>query len=98
MTTLKENAANYEQAKTKNIADLEIVDVNALMEVRDSIDLEGKEYKYNVIVVDKEEYRVPDCVLRDLKFILTKKPTLKTFSVSKSGTGMGTRYQVLALD
>ena len=54
------------------------------------------------MVRDGEDYRVPNTVLETVKGILAantkhdKKVT--TFSVEKTGEGMGTKYQVISLD
>jgi hypothetical protein len=97
MATLSESAKAYTAAKTKNIADLDIVDTSAPIEVRKGKDKDGHDYEFNVIVVNAEDHRVPDMVLANLKTILEKRPNLKQFQVSKSGTGMNTRYTVIPI-
>jgi len=81
----------------KNIADLKVVSTNIdiVTEVR-----EGKEGPYTVSfsILNEEEHRIPMTVVEQLKAILESKPELKTFRVNKTGTGMGTKYQVIALD
>ena len=95
MPSIKEASKTYESRKTKNIADLKSVSVDlALMEAT-AKDNNGKEFTYNYVEVDGEEYRVPDQVLKDLKAILEKKPELKTFSVVKKGSGLSTTYTVI---
>jgi len=91
-------AKEYEAPTTKNIADLKEVSVDLELEDRSGKDKDGDEFKYKVIVVDKEDYRVPGSVLGNLKAVLAKKPDLKRFAVSKQGTGMNTRYTVIPLD
>jgi len=99
MSSIKENAKNYISKQTKNIAELKSVEVDlAIFTDGKGKDKEGKEFTYNYIEVDGEEYRVPDKVLKDLKAILAKKPNLKTFSVSKQGQGLNTTYTVIPLD
>ncbi|KKL70192.1 hypothetical protein LCGC14_2107400 [marine sediment metagenome] len=49
------------------------------------------------IVKDGDEYRVPASVVTQLKGIIEAKPDLATFKVVKSGTGLGTSYQVIPL-
>ena len=98
MAKLKDEAKAYVPEQTKNIADLKEVSVELNLEDREKIDNEGKPYKYKVIVVNGEDYRVPGKVLGDLKSILEKKSTLKTFSVSKKGTGLNTQYTVIPLE
>jgi hypothetical protein len=99
MQSVKESAQAYVPQQTKNVADLKEVSVNMPIEDRTGKDKEtGKDFKYKVIVVEGEDYRVPGKVLGDLKAILEKKPDLKTFSVSKRGTGMNTQYAVIPMN
>jgi len=97
MATLSEEASQYEKPTTKNIADLKVVSTSFPVEDREGKDSDGKVFKYKAIVVDGEEYRVPSSVLGSLKAILEKKPDLKDFSVSKTGTNLDTRYTVIPL-
>ena len=97
MATLSEEASQYEKPTTKNIADLKVVSTSFPVEDREGKDSDGKVFKYKAIVVDGEEYRVPSSVLGSLKAILEKKPDLKDFSVSKTGTNLDTRYIVIPL-
>jgi len=99
MAKLKEEAQAYEPPTTKNIADLDVVDVELELEDREGKNSDTNEaFKYKVIIVNGEEYRVPGSVLGSLKAVLEKKPTLKKFSVSKQGQGMNTRYTVIPIE
>ncbi len=99
MANLKDTAKAYEPKKTKNIADLEVVNLETLqVEERNGVNNEGKEFNYQVVIKDNDEYRVPASVLADIKTIIENKPTLKTVKVIKKGTGMGTEYTVIPLD
>ena len=97
MATLGEEASKYEAPSTKNIADLKVVSTSFPVEERTGKDTEGKDFKYKVTIVDGEEYRTPNSVLASLKAIMDKKADLKEFSVSKTGSGMDTRYIVIPL-
>lgn len=94
-------AENYEPKKTANIADLEKFDISEPIEEKEGKDNEGKVFKYNVLVRDGEEYRVPNSVLEILKGILEANAKhdkeVTTFSVEKTGEGMNTKYQVVSL-
>jgi hypothetical protein len=96
MVTIGQSAKEYEPKQMKNIADLEVVEVNTEFhkETRDGQD--GK-YEVSYIIRDNEEYRVPSSVLEQLKGLLEGNPNLKTFMVKKTGQGMGTKYQVIPL-
>jgi hypothetical protein len=98
MATLRDSAKAYEPMKTKNIADLEAVSLDAVFEERTGKDKDGKDYAFSVIVVLGADYRVPDTVLKDIKAIMEAKPTLKTVKVIKKGQGMGTQYTVVPLE
>jgi len=99
MTTLSEFAKEYTPATTKNISDLDEVDVSLNLEDREGQDKSGNSFKYKVVVVNGEDYRVPSSVISNLKAILLKKPTLKKFSVAKQGTTKDdTKYTVIPLD
>ena len=97
MESIRESAEAYEPKQTKNIADLKDVNIDLQLEDREGTDKAGVTFKYKVIVVEGEEYRVPGKVIGDLKAILEKKPTLQTFSVIKKGTGLNTQYTVIPL-
>jgi len=96
--TLKDSAIEYQPKSAKNITELQSVDVNLLIQTENGKDAEGLEFSYNYVEVSGERYRVPDSVLSNLKAILAKKPTLKSFSVSKTGEGRLTKYTVIPLD
>ena len=96
--TIKQSAKEYISKQVKNIAELKSVDVDLVLLEGNGKDNEGKEFSYNFIEVNGEEYRVPDKVLKDLKAILEKKPSLKSFSVTKQGTGLNTTYTTIPLD
>lgn len=97
MAKLNEEAQKYEPTTKKNIADLDKVSTSLELEDREDMDKDDKPYKFKVIVVDGEDYRVPGSVLGSLKAILEKKPDLEFFSVSKQGTGMDTKYTVIPM-
>ena len=98
MATLKDEAKAYTPQQTKNIADLATVSTDLVVEDREGKDKDGNVFKYKVVVIDGEDYRVPGKVLGDLKSILEKKPGLKSFAVSKKGTGLNTTYTVIPMD
>lgn len=99
---MKEAAENYEPKKTANIADLEKFDISEPIEEREGKDSDGKVFKYNVLVRDGEDYRVPNTVLETLQGILAAnakhEKQVTTFSVEKTGEGMATKYQVVSLE
>ena len=99
MPTLSEFAKTYTPTTTKNISVLNEVDVTLVLEDREGTDKSGNNFKYKVIIVDGEEYRVPSSVIGNLKVILEKKPNMKKFSVARQGTTKDdTKYTVIPLD
>jgi len=98
MATIKEEAKDFKPMQTKNIADLDKVDVSLDIQDREGTDKDDNVFKYKVVVVGGEDYRIPNIVIGQLKSILEKKSDLKTFSVSKTGTGLSTQYTVIPMD
>lgn len=99
MGSLLDEAKAYEPKQTFNIADLPSVDVNSLqLEARTGTDLEGKEFNYNVIVVEGKEFRVPNMVLEELRKANKIKSDIKKIKVNKSGSGLNTRYSIEVLE
>jgi uncharacterized protein (UPF0216 family) len=98
-STIKEVANAYQPKKTRNISEMEVVNIDNLnVEVRDGTDNNGKDFHYSVVIKDGEEYRIPDSVLGSIKTILGAKPNLKTVKVIRKGQGMNTEYTVVPLD
>ena len=98
MANLRDTAKAYEPQQTKNVAELNAVSLDVIMEERAGKDKEGKTFKYKVALVAGEEYRVPDSVLKDIKAIQEAKPTLKTIRVIRKGEGLKTQYTVIPLE
>ena len=98
MASLSSEAQNYEPPKTENISDLDSVDTNINVEEKEFTKSDGETFSMKVISVDGKDYRVPVSVLKSLKEILAIKPSLKTFKVQKSDTGMNTSYVVVPLE
>jgi hypothetical protein len=94
MGTLKQEATDYEPPLTLNIADLDKVPVDIMLQETEKNDAEGKPFKYKYAVLNGREYRVPNSVLEELQTILKLKPTVQFIRVKKSGSGLGTRYKV----
>ncbi len=98
MATLKEVALAYEPPQTLNIADLEEVPVDLQVYGATKKNADGTEYTYQYAKLNDKEYRIPNTVLEEIQKILKLKPSVTKVKVSKSGSGLGTRYKVDALD
>lgn len=98
MGSLTDEAKAYESPQTKNIAELERIPTSLQVEERTGTKKDGKSFTYNVVVLNGEDYRVPNSVLKALKAILEEKPDLKEFKVKKTGEGLNTEYTVVTLD
>jgi len=96
MGTIKQEAEQYTGQSTRNIAELPKVSTDLILTEKTGKGEDG-EYKYNVIVVEGEEFRVPNIVLKNLQAILKENPNLKEFKVSKTGEGLKTTYTVIPL-
>ena len=98
MGNLRDSAKAYEPQTTRNIAELEAVSLDVPIQKRTGKDKDGKDFSYDVALVTGEEYRVPATVLKDIKAIMSAKPSLKTIKVIKKGEGMKTQYTVIPLE
>ena len=98
MTTLKEEAQAYEPKQTLNIADLSEVPIDLQMYDGEGTDDEGKTFKYKYAELNGKKYRVPNTVFEEIKKMLKLKPSVTKVKVSKSGSGLKTRYTVEALN
>lgn len=96
MTKLNELAKAYTPQQTRNIAELERipVDLDISTEVK-----QGKEGEYTQYVaeIEGQRYRVPTSVIKGLKALITKLPSLRYITVIKTGEGMETSYQVIPM-
>jgi len=99
MATLRETAQAYEPPQTLNIADLEKVPIDELsIEEAEASNAEGEKFKYKFVKFNDKDYRVPNTVLEEIQTIIKLKPAVKNVKVNKTGSGLGTRYKVEALD
>lgn len=98
MVTLKEQAAGYSTKLTRVVSELPYLDINSKLEDREATDKKGNPFKYQVVLVNGEEYRVPKGILRQLKKLIEIKPTLKSVRVVSDGKGMDTNYTVIPLE
>jgi hypothetical protein len=96
--TILDMAKGYEPKKTLNIADLDKVNVDFVPEERTGTDSDGKEFRYNVVVQENKEYRIPNVVFEELQKALKIRADIKSFKVIKKGSGLNTRYNIEVLE
>lgn len=94
MATIKETATAYEPPQTLNIADLDKVPLDLELYEGKGKDVEGKEFTYKYAKLNNKEYRVPNSVIEEIQTILKLKPTVEFVKVTKTGSGLATRYKV----
>jgi len=94
MATLRETALAFEPKQTLNIADLDKVPVDIQLYEGSGTDAEGKPFNYKYAKLNGKEYRVPPSVIEEIQTILKLKPTVQVVKVTKSGSGLATRYKV----
>ena len=98
MGSLKDESKAFEAKGVLTIADLNQVDINLNLFEGEGINSnDGKPFKFRYIEVEGQQYRVPDSVRSQIKEILSMKPDCKLIKVKKTGAGMLTKYQVIAL-
>jgi hypothetical protein len=98
MTSFKEQAKAYEPKQTLNVTDLERFDISTELEERTGNGSDGKDYIYQVAIIDKVEYRVPNTVLEETKKLLAVKDDIKFIKAVKQGSGLNTKYSVVLLE
>ncbi len=98
MANLKETATDYVPKQTHNIADLDRVDLTLPIQDRTGTDSEGKDFSYKVLVIGEQEFRTPNSVVEEIQKILKLKPEVGFVNVTKTGSGLSTRYSVEVVD
>ena len=98
MSTIGEEAKAYEPQRMKNIADLEAVSIEQEIKKEIRKDQTNEEYTVSFLVLNNDEYRVPNSVLEQLQTLIKEKPEMTSFKVTKKGEGLNTSYQVVPLD
>ncbi len=98
MSTIGEEAKAYEPQRMKNIVDLEAVSTQQEFKKEERLDQAKEKYTVSFIVINNEEYRVPNSVLEQLQTLIKEKPGMTSFKVTKKGEGLNTTYQVIPLD
>lgn len=98
MASLKDTAQAFKPKQTKNIADLDIVDINTeIYHDGKGVDKEGNEFRYSYIKNGEDEYRIPSIVLGMIKDYLEENPKLSKFKVKKTGEGLKSRYTLIPI-
>lgn len=98
MANIKETALAYEPPQTLNIADLDVVPIDLEVYGKTKKNAEGEEFTYQYVRINDKEYRIPSSVLEEIQKILKLKPSVTKVNVTKTGSGLATRYKVDALD
>lgn len=98
MANIRESAKAFTPKTTKNVADLDKMDLEWPVEDRKGKDKDNNDFEYKVVVKDGEDYRIPASVLNAIKTILEAKPSQRFVKVVKKGTGMNTEYTVIQVD
>ena len=97
MATLRQEAQAFEPKQTLNIADLDKVSVDVQVYEGSGTDAEGKPFNYKYAELNGKQYRIPPSVIEEIQTILRLKPTVEFVKVTKSGSGLSTRYKVTPL-
>lgn len=95
MTSIKDMSMAYKPMTTENICVLEKVPVDIDVKENTYTKEDGTDFQVLETEIEGQKYRIPKSVLPQLKVFLEKKPDMKFFTVSKSGSGMNTQYHVM---
>lgn len=89
--SIKQAAEEYVPQKTKNVAELDSVDVNTPLKIfsgqKTNDKGEEEDYEYHYIEVEGIKYRFPDSAIEQLQIQLETNPEMKRFKVNRAGTG-----------
>lgn len=91
---IKDKATAYEPPTTLNIADLDECPLDLDLKEGSGTNAEGKDFTYNYAELNGKQYRVPNSVLEEIQKILKLKPEVTKVKVTKTGSGLATRYKV----
>lgn len=96
--TLKQAAESFEADFMYHICDLPEFSVNLELRSREKKNQAGEAYTQFYVELNKKKYQVPPKVLELMQQALKLKPTITRFKATKSGSGLGTKYKLEALD
>ena len=92
---LKESAQAYTPQQTLNIVELKRVPLTIEVVEETHNDNDGNPFTGLYAIVEGQKYRVPYSVLNQIKMIVAEQPNTKFVKVTKTGTGMATKYMVM---
>jgi len=85
------------EGQCKNITELEVLNLDYPLKKFTGTDDNNKPYSYWYVEFNHENYRVPSSVIKQIQNYMAKMPNQKNFSVSKTGEGLKTQYQVIPI-
>jgi hypothetical protein len=94
---LKESAQAFTPQQTLNISELKRVPLTIEVNEETHQDNEGKDFTGLYAVIEGQKYRIPYSVLAQIKMVVQEQPNVKFVKVTKTGTGMATKYLVMSL-
>lgn len=97
MSSLRQEAKDYVAKKRKVVSDLDFFDLDNNIFSEDKSDNNGKPYVEKYIVINKDEYRVPESVISQIQELIKDNKNLKKVRVKATGSGMTTKYQVFPI-
>jgi len=99
MATIGEASQAYVPPTTKNISDLDVIDIQWDIKSEEYTNKDNEKFTVEFVEVGEpvERYRVPTSVKKQLKEFLAEIPGLRYFKVRKSGEGLNTVYTVIPL-
>lgn len=96
--TIKDAAMAHIPDEMLHVADLPEISVNLTLQSRDRQNQKGETYKQLYTEINGRKYLVPQKVLEIIQGILKLKPSVSRVKVSKTGSGLATKYKVEPLD
>lgn len=92
--SIKQAALNFEADTMNHIVDLDKVSVNLALFEQEKTSSKGEKYNQFYTVINNKKYLIPGKVLEFLQEKLELKPDIEFFKVTRTGSGLATKYKV----
>ena len=96
--SLRQVSENYEPQTILNVAELDEVPLDVMINVEKKTNEDGEVYLQKFFIYNDKKYRVPNPVFEEIQKILKLRPDAKKVKVVKTGEGLKSRYKVDFID
>ena len=97
-TNIKQAALGYVPDTMLHCADLPKISVNLVLDTVTKTNQKGEDYVVNYFESEGKKYAVPNKVLELIQAILQLKADVQYVNVTRTGTGLATKYKVFPVE